>query len=176
MKQVILIALISIFFVVINFSNVMAEDFTPVGFKNIASEKTGHYKTTLQISPPEPIAGPVKFALVITDSTDGSGILDAKVQIYAEPEKGPKQYTPGLNSQKFGNVYIGMLELETGGIWTVEAIIESKLGNGNVIVPLHVKERTRSANSITGNILFVGVTLVFIFIPVKLWLESRRVR
>ena len=176
MKQIILIALVSIFFVVINFSNVMAEDFTPVGFKNIASEKTGPYKTTLQISPPEPIAGPVKFALIITDSTDGSGVLDAKVQIFAEPEKGQKQYTPGLNSRKFGNVYIGILELETGGVWTIEAIIESKLGSGNIIVPLQVKERTRSSNSIPGNILFGAVILVFIFIPVKLWLEARRVR
>ena len=113
-------------FLCISNSNVInGADIAPDGFKNIAIENSGPYKTILQMSPPEAISGPVKFALIINKVNSKSPIIDAKVQFFAEPEKGEKQYTPGLNSPEFKNIYIGMLELDKPGLWTIEAIIKS---------------------------------------------------
>ena len=173
MKKLIIYMIIP--FLCISNSNVInGEDIAPDGFKNIAIENSGPYKTILQMSPPEPISGPVKFALIINEVNSKSPIIDAKVQFFAEPEKCEKQYTPGLNSPEFKNIYIGMLELDKPGLWTIEAIIKSSIGEGNIIVPIEIKKRSRGDNFIGGNILFVIVTIIFISIPLWLRRESKK--
>lgn len=160
--------------ILVNFNSVKAEEPAPDGFKNIFSENSGKFKALLQMSPPEPISGPVKFALILEENNTKLPINDAKVNFFAETQDTPKQYTIGLNSPKFKNIYIGMLELEKPGNWIIEATIKTNNFETNIIAPIIVKKRSRSDNYFTGNILFIAVTLAFIAIPLWLRRESKK--
>ena len=160
--------------ILLNFGSINAEEPAPDGFKNISSENSGKFKSILQMSPPDPIAGPVKFALILKDSNTNLPIEDAKVNFFAETQDEPKQYTIGLNSPKFKNIYIGMLELEKPGDWIIEASIKTNNAETNIITPIIVKKRSRSDNYFSGNILFIAVTLAFIAIPLWLRRESKK--
>jgi hypothetical protein len=133
------------------------------GFRIVGEAVAGPHTIELQVSPEEPIAAIVRFAVRVRDAATGEDIDDALVRVFATPsEKGERQFSPALNSPADPVYYLAQLDVDFEGIWAIDVEVESALGNGSTVMSIEVESRGRSA---TGNgwgqALFALVSLSF---------------
>lgn len=134
-----------------------------VGFRIVGESVAGPYKIELQVSPEEPIAAIVRFAVRVRDAATGEDVDDAIVRVFATPsEKGERQFSPALNSPADPVYYLAQLDVDFPGIWAIDVEVQSELGNGSTVMSIEVDSRGRS---VTGNgwgqALFALVSLSF---------------
>jgi hypothetical protein len=150
---------------------------TPIpGYRILDESEAGPHTIQLQVSPVAPIQGISRFAIRIRDTATGEDVNDAKVGILASPsERGEAQYSLALNSPADITYYLAQLDMETSGVWAVEVIAESDLGQGTTVMSVLVEDRARSG---TGNgwgqALFGLVALSFIVGIGWVWYQSRQ--
>jgi hypothetical protein len=160
----ILVALATVVVASIAPTRALAQDSeTIAGYRIVGEAVAGSHTIELQVSPEEPIAAIVRFAVRVRNAATGADIDDAIVRVFATPsEKGERQFSPALNSPVDPVYYLAQLDVDHEGIWAIDVEVESELGNGSIVMSVDVQSRGRSG---TGNgwgqTLFALVVLSF---------------
>jgi hypothetical protein len=147
-----------------------------VGYRIIGEETAGPYTVEVQVSPPAPYAGIVRFAVRVRDTETGEDVEDAIVRVFVTPsEKGEKQYSPGLNSPVDPVYYLSQLDADYPGLWAVDVEVESELGEGSTVMSIQVGDRGRGGDgNAGGQALFALVTLSFVIGIGWVWYQSKK--
>ncbi|MCZ6538296.1 MAG: hypothetical protein O6922_00525 [Chloroflexi bacterium] len=149
-----------------------------IGYRILGEVAAGPHLIQVQVSPPTPKEGILRFAVRVKDLETGEDIDGAIVGIFGTPsEQGDKQYSPALNSPFDPIFYLAQLEFEDAGIWAVDIEIESELGFGTTVLSLQVIPRTRgAAGSGWGTALYLIVSLALVGGGSWLWYTSKKAR
>lgn len=144
----------------------------------IYDDVTGPYRVKVTQSPARAIVGTLQLIVEPTDAATGQPVENALVRIFGNPpEKGERQFTPGLNSPIDRTLYFGLLELEHAGVWTIDVEIDADQGRALAIAQATIHERARSGSAtVIGTILFILISGAFVGAGTWLWYTSKRAR
>ena len=137
----------------------------------------GPYEIAVGILPEEPVVGTVHFSVTPRDAETAQPVTDARVAIVALDQHGEPTYQArAVNTPASPAYYDTNVTFEAPGEWTLQVDVHSeKLGDGTVMVPLHVGEQSLPPVQ-AGGVIFFVLVLVLVGGAVYVWHSARRER
>ena len=127
----------------------------------IFREVDGPFVIAVRILPLQPLVGRLHLTVTVDLLETGEPVEDARVRVTARHREGEadSQFSPALNIPTERQFYDANFDLEDPGVWDVEVVVESDVGEGSVGAPVSIAQRVRGDSlGIPGTMMFLLVT------------------